>query len=123
MKEVWWMAGASVGSWLVATAVLGLHTGVDVLLGMMGPLAAVIGTWVMAEQTYRRHPGRLTSLMIAAFGVKVLFFGVYVTVVLTALSPGSIPFVVSFMSYFIALYLLEALYLRRLFADRAGAER
>jgi len=117
------MVGAGVGSWLVSISVLGMRTGVDVLFGMIGPLGVASGTWVMAERTYKRCPERLTSLMIAAFAGKMVFFGAYVTVVLTVLSPRSIPFVVSFMSYFIALHLLEALCLRRLFADGMGARR
>jgi hypothetical protein len=123
MKQVRWMVGAGVGSWLIATAALGMRTGAEVLLGMIGPLAVASGTWVMAERTYKRRPERLTSLMTAAFAGKMMFFGAYVTVVLTVLSPRSIPFVVSFMSYFIALHLLEALCLRRLFADGMGARR
>ena len=115
------MVGASVGSWLVAAAALGPRTSVDVLFGMIGPLAVATGSWVMAERTYKRSPERLTSLMIAAFTGKVVFFALYVTFVLTVLIPRSIPFVVSFTSYFIALYLIEALCLRRLFADGTAA--
>ena len=120
------MVGASVGSWLVAAAALGLRTSVDVLFGMIGPLAVASGSWVMAERTYKRRPERLTSLMISAFAGKMVFFGTYVTLVLTVLSPRSIPFIVSFTGYFITLHLLEAVFLRRLFAvhtARHGAAR
>jgi hypothetical protein len=123
MKEVWWMVGASAGSWLVAAAALGLRTGVDVLFGMIGPLAVASGSWVMAERTFKRSPERLTSLMIAAFAGKMVFFGTYVTFVLTVLSPRSIPFIVSFTGYFITLHLLEAVFLRRLFTVDTGAAR
>ena len=69
----------------------------------------------MTERTYRRRPERVTALMITAFGVKMVFFGAYVAVALMALSVRPIPFVTSFIGYFIGLYLIEALYLRRLF--------
>ena len=111
-----WMVGTSVGVWLVATAIVGTRTGVDVLAGMAGPLIIATSTWVMIERTYRRHPERLTALMITAFGVKMVFFGAYVAIALMALSVRPIPFVTSFIGYFIGLYLIEALYLRRLFA-------
>ena len=61
---------------------------------------------------------------MAAFGAKMVFFG--------ALRGGDargrwrcrpVPFVASFTSYFIALYLIEALYLRRLFAGGARWSR
>jgi hypothetical protein len=44
-----------------------------------------------------------------------VFFGAYVVVMLRvlALRPG--PFVASFTSYFIALHMMEALFMRRLF--------
>ena len=57
--------------------------------------------------------------MIAAFAVKMVFFGAYVAVMLRRLSLRPVPFVVSFTAYFIALYLIEALSLQRLFAGSA----
>jgi hypothetical protein len=92
-----------------------------VLFGMIGPLAAASGSWVLAERTYRANPERLTAVMIAAFGGKLLFFGAYVAVMLAVVRLQPIPFVVSFTGYFIGLYAMEALYLRRLFG--AGAHR
>ena len=44
-------------------------------------------------------------------------FGAYVAVVIKVLSQPAVPFAVSFTSAFIALYLIEALALRRLFAS------
>jgi hypothetical protein len=55
--------------------------------------------------------------MVAAFGVKMVFFGGYVAVMLRVLRLRPVPFTVSFSSYFIALHLVEALLLRRLFAS------
>jgi hypothetical protein len=54
--------------------------------------------------------------MIGAFGVKMLFFGAYVAVMLEGRRRAPVPFVASFTGYFIALYLTEALLMRRLFA-------
>jgi hypothetical protein len=117
MKEVRWMVAASVGSWLALTVVAGRQTGVDVFFGMLAPLVVATSTWVLAERTYRRDPQRLTALMMAAFFGKMAFFGAYVAVMLAVLELRPIPFVVSFTSYFIGLYLIEALCLRRLFAS------
>jgi hypothetical protein len=111
------MVVASVGSWLVAAAVLGRQTGVEVLLGMLAPLAVATSTWVMAERTFRRDPQRLTALMMTAFVGKMVFFGAYVVMMLAVFKLRPVPFVVSFTSYFIGLYLIEALCLRRLFAS------
>lgn len=122
MSLVWWMVGPSIGAWLAVMALVGTRTGVDVLFGMLGPLVAASVSWVMAVRTHRRSPERLTSVMITAFAAKMVFFGAYVAVMLQDLALRPVPFVVSFTSYFVALYLMEALALRRLFAG-SGASR
>ena len=116
MKAAGWMAGAALGSGIVAVAAAGTPVAAEILLGMLAPLAAVIVSWVMTERLYEREPARVTGLMIAAFGVKMLFFGAYVALMIgiVGLRPG--PFVASFTGYFVALYLTEALLMRRLFA-------
>jgi hypothetical protein len=110
------MVGVSLAAWLTVAALVDRRTRVDVLFGMLGPLAVMIGTWVVTERTYRRNPGALTSVMIAAFGFKLVFFGGYVAVMLGLLVLRPVPFVTSFTSCFIGLYLIAALYMRRLFS-------
>jgi hypothetical protein len=117
MKLVTWMVGASLLSWLAAASLLDAPTRVAVLFGMIGPLVVASASWVLAERTYRRNPESLTALMVGGFAGKMVFFGAYVAVILKGLSQPPVPFVVSFTSYFIALYLIEALSLRRLFAS------
>lgn len=117
MKPLWWMAGGSILSWLAVSALPWMESDREVLLGMIAPLAGAMTTWVIAERTYRSRPERLTPLMMMAFGGKTVFFGVYVTVMLTVLSLRPVPFVISFTVYFIALYMIEALCLQRLFAS------
>ena len=114
MTAVAWMIGASVAAWLAAAALSGGRSTLEILLGMVGPLAAVCGTWMLIERTFRRDPGRLTSVMAAAFAVKLVFFGGYVAFALRMLPLKPVPFVISFTGYFIGLYLTEALILRRL---------
>ena len=88
-----------------------------VLFGLIGPLAAVMVTWILVKRTWRAKPELLTGLMVAGFAGKMIFFGVYVTVMLTVLSLPPTPFVVSFTASFITLYALEAVWMQRLFAD------
>ena len=121
MTAVWWMAGLSGLSWLVAAGLLDTQARIAVLYGMLGPLAMVAGSWVLMERAYRRNPQRLTGIMVAAFAGKLVFFGAYVAVMLRVLSLSPRPFVASFTGYFIALYLIEALYLRRLLAGSPRA--
>ena len=121
MKPVAVMVAAGVGSWLVALPLVGARTGVDVLFGMLGPLAMATGSWTLIGRTYARNPRSLTSVMIAAFAFKVVFFGAYVVVMLKLLLVRPVPFMASFVAYFSGLYLLEALYLRAMVAGSRSA--
>lgn len=129
MKAAAWMAAASVGSALAIMVVAGRAHAGAVVLGMLAPAAATTVSWVLTERTYTRAPERLTALMIAGFAAKMVLFGVYVAVVIGGLGLAPTPFVVSFTGYFIALYFVEALLMRRLFAkpslmlDTATRER
>ena len=121
MRPAWWMVGAAVLSWLVVAAIPDVDSDWEVLLGMLAPLAGAVGTWVLVARTYPSQPERLTSLMVAAFGAKLVFFGAYVTVMLKVLALRPLPFVISFTTYFIALHMFEALCLQRLFAREQTA--
>ena len=116
MRETAWITAASVTSALAAAAIVGGSGALAVLAGMAGPLVAVTASWVLAERTFRRNPEALTGLMVAAFAGKMVFFGAYVVIALSVAGLQPMPFVASFTSYFIALYLVEALCMRRLYA-------
>jgi hypothetical protein len=117
MKPVATMVGAGLIAWSAATVGFGAGTIAATFYGMAAPLAVAIVTWRMAEQTYRRDPAALTGLMMTGFVGKMVFFGAYVAVVIKVLAQPSLPFAVSFTGSFIALHLIEALALRRLFSS------
>ena len=121
MKLIAWMVTICAVAWVVAAVALGTETGIDVLGGMLGPLAVACATWVLTERTWRLHPEKVMSLLLTAFAGKVVFFGAYVAVMLKVLTLRPVPFVVSFTGAFIMLHLMEALGLRNLFADAAHA--
>jgi len=123
MKPVAYMGSASVLSWLIAALVVDERTGIEILFGMLGPLGATVVTWVLAERVYRQRPEALTTVMFTAFVAKIVYFGAYVSIMLLLLRFRPVPFVLSFTSYFIGLYLMEALYLRRLFSERSERSR
>jgi len=119
MKPVASMAAASGLSWVIVAFIVDERTGIEILFGMLGPLAATSATWVLVERIYRQRAEALTTVMATAFAAKIVFFGAYIAIVILLLRFRPVPFVVSFTSYFIALYLMEALYLRRLFSKRS----
>jgi hypothetical protein len=119
MSGLVWMAGLGVGSWLGVTAVRA-GANPEALFGMAGPLFAACASWVVVERVHAAAPERVFGVMLLGFVVKMLFFGVYVAAMLRGLDLRLTPFVVSFTGYFIALYAVEALLLKRLFdAGRA----
>ena len=121
MKLVWWMVGTAVMTWLAVAAVPGVESDVEIFLGMLAPLTGAVVTWVLVVRTYPTNPQRLTPLMVVAFGGKIVFFVLYVTVMLAVLSLRPLPFVVSFTAYFVALHFFEAVCLQRLFAHHVPA--
>jgi|RhiMethySRZTD1v2_1073278.scaffolds.fasta_scaffold05669_8 hypothetical protein len=120
MTRIAWITAGCLVSAAVAIAIVGRGFADDVLLGMLGPLVAVALTWLLIERTVQHDPARLTQLLMTAFFVKMVFFGVYVVAVLRGV-PGveTMPFAVSFTAYFISLYAIEAVLMDRL-ASRAA---
>ena len=114
MREAAWMAGAAIASWLAISATGGDRVNPESPFGMAGPLAAVCASWLAVERTHRSAPERVMAVMIVWFALKFVFFGAYVAVMLRVLSLRPVPFVTAFVSYFIALYAMQALFLRRL---------
>lgn len=121
MKAVASMTALSLPVWLVALAVAGVASTLEVTLGVVTPLVVACGGWVMMERTYTRQPGALTSMMIAAFGFKLLFFGGCVALGLRGLSLETRPFVGSLAAAFIVLHMAEAYFLSALFKTRSGS--
>ena len=112
------MIGGSLMAWGAATLAGASAFNPEMAIGMAGPLASATGTWVAVGRAHAASPARVTTVLIAGFIAKMVFFGALVLMV-AALGLRPRPFVVSFAVFFIALHALEAFYLRRLFA---GAE-
>jgi hypothetical protein len=106
--------------WLGAMAVAGGAI-VDVSAGVLAPLAVACVAWVLMERTFLKRPEALTTLMIAAFAFKIVFFGAYVAFGLRVAGLAVRPFVGSLAAAFIALHMVEAYFLSALFKRRASA--
>ena len=111
-----WMSGMCAGAWVVVVAVAPGFSP-EVLLGMAGPLASALATWIVVARTAATAPAKTTGVMVLGLGVKMVFFGAYVAGMLKGAGLRPVPFVLSFAGSFIALHAMEAAFLRRLFAD------
>ena len=116
-RPLQWMIAVSVLSWVAVAGVTGGRANPEVLYGMVGPLAVAAVSWIITKRTYTAAPERLMGVLITGMAIKAVFFGTYIVVMLRilALRPG--PFIASFTSYFIALHMMEAQFMRRLFAN------
>ena len=108
------MTAGCVVSWLIVGIGFARDVAVEILFGMGAPLAITVATLVLVERTYRRDPRNVTSIMVRAFVAKMVLVGAYVAIVLGAMSVQATPFIISFTAYFIVLYLVEFLCLRRM---------
>ena len=108
------MAGVSVLSWLTVSAVGGNRVNPESLFGMAGPLVASCASWIGVQRVHRAAPEHGMAAMIMAFALKFVFFGAYVAVMLRVLALRPVPFMAAFVSYFIALYAMQALFVWRL---------
>jgi hypothetical protein len=117
------MAGTSLGSFLVIALWFERRTAATVFFGMLGPLVMAITTWLLTEHTFRRNPGGVTAMMVGAFGAKMLFVALYLLVMLRLVGVDAMAFVASFTSYFVLLYAIEGLCLKRLFEGGGGDAR
>lgn len=109
------MIGSSVASWAAITAAGGAGYNPELAFGMAAPLAGAAVSWRVVERTHARAPERVTSVLIAGFAAKMVFFGVYVGL-LGALWLRPAPLVVAFGASFLVLHMIEAGYLRKLLA-------
>jgi hypothetical protein len=116
MAPLLWMSGLCAGAWLIVVAAAP-HLNPEALLGMLGPLVSALATWVVVARAAAGAPEKVTGVMVTGLAVKMVFFGVYVAGMLKGAGLRPVPFVVSFAGSFIALHAIEAMFLRRLFAE------
>jgi hypothetical protein len=114
MKLIWWMLSGSLVSSIVLATVLGADIRLEIWLGMLGPLVSAVVSWIAMERQHARGPSGMTTLMIKAFAAKMIFFAGYITALLSMGCVRPIPFVISFIGYYLSLHAMEAIGLRRL---------
>ena len=111
-----WMVAASVLSWVIVAGVAGGRANPEVLYGMVGPLAVAAVSWIITEDERtvesRAADGRVDA---RAWRSRRCFSGARRGHACEYSRCGPAPFIASFTSYFIALHMMEALFMRRLF--------
>jgi len=106
MRLLWWMVSGSMISAAILTVLLDAKA--EIWLGMAGPLAGALTSWIAIKRQHAKNPGLVTRLLIKAFAAKMIFVAVYVAVFLKIGLVQPTPFVISFLVYFIGLHSMEA---------------
>ena len=114
MTAVMWMAACCAATSAAIVALVPAAVRVEWMCGMIGPFAAVAVSWLVIDRASRRGAAGVSAVLLKAFAVKFLFFGLYVAVMIRGVGLQPVPFVTSFALYFIALYAAEAWLLQRL---------
>lgn len=102
------------GTWVLSAMILRQYAA-EIFLGMAVPLSVGIVTVVKVESIFTSRPEKLTSFMMKAFGAKMVFYALYLGAIVGFSAFNERPFLVSFVVYFAALHMLEALFIRTVF--------
>ena len=87
----------------------------EIFLGMILPLLLGIYSMSRNKHVYNKTPLKLTGTMTINFFLKLIIYGLYFVIILGFYTFREVPFIVSFVGFFIVLYGIEAYYLHKLF--------
>lgn len=103
------------GSWGLLSGLFFPDYSTEIFLGMIAPLLVGTITVPIMKKTHITDPNNLTRFMMKGFLAKMILYGAYVSVIIGFYTFNAIPFVLSFVGYFVMLHVLEALFLRSIF--------
>ncbi len=87
----------------------------EIFLGMLAPLLTSIISIIQINNLDKNDPQKITAAITKSFLFKMIFFAVYFIIILSIYDFEPIPFVVSFTGFFILFYVMEAVFLQKLF--------
>lgn len=91
---------------------------IEILFGMTAPLLVTVFSIIWINKVFKTDPKKTTSTMTKAFFIKMVLFALYFIIILSIYNFEPNPFVISFTSFFILFYIIEALFLQNLFQPR-----
>ncbi len=101
------------GTW--GLIVGGIGYAKEIFLGMIAPL--LIGTVSISFlfNSHQKAPENVTKVMIKSFAAKMIIYGLYFIYIFTFYTFNPLPFILSFLVYFVTLHMSEALFLKSIF--------
>ena len=90
----------------------------EVFLGMVAPLLVTIFSIFWIGKVFKIDKEKITATMTKSFFIKMVLFALYFIMILSFYTFKPIPFVLSFTGFFILFYIIEAIFLQKLFQSR-----
>ena len=87
----------------------------EIFLGMVSPLLVTIFSIFWIDKVFKTDKEKLTATMAKSFFIKMVLFALYFIIILSFYAFEPIPFVLSFTGFFILFYIIEAVFLQKLF--------
>jgi hypothetical protein len=87
----------------------------EIFLGMLAPLLVSIISILQINNVGKKDPQKITAAITKSFLFKMIFFAIYIIIILSIYAFEPIPFVISFTGFFILFYVIEAVFLQKLF--------
>jgi len=88
---------------------------IEIFLGMTAPLLVTIISILWIKKVFKIDPEKTTVTMTKAFFIKMVLFALYFIIILSFYTFEPNPFVISFTGFFILFYVIEAMFLQKLF--------
>ncbi|MBU0529462.1 hypothetical protein KKF86_06880 [bacterium] len=86
----------------------------EIFLGMVAPLVISVFSIQLVKRIHANTPEKLTGTLTKSFLFKMVLFALYFIIILSFYAFEPAPFVISFTSFFILFYIIEAIFLQKL---------
>ena len=86
----------------------------EIFIGMIAPLVVSIISITINKNVFEKSPEKLTASLTKSFFMKMVLYAAYFVVILSFYTFEPTPFVISFTSFFILFYIIEAVFLQKL---------
>jgi len=87
----------------------------EIFLGMIAPLLMGVGSIFLISIANQKSPENVNSVMVKLFIIKMILYALYLIYIFTFYSFNPMPFILSFVGYYITLHISEALFLKSIF--------
>ena len=87
----------------------------EILFGMIAPLLVSIFSIIWIKKVFKANPEKSTATMAKSFFIKMVLYAIYFLIILSYYTFKPNSFVISFTGFFILFYIIEAIFLQKLF--------